>query len=161
MTAAPCGHQTDNPLGICFKCYLRQGRLASGFCPDCGAETEVIDLNWSFDLSKGQTAVRSVRLCMVCPWKQLQDSIKDGMVDPADTGHQPRQDAQQQPRKVRPSTSPIRSACSLLGVALDAPDEEVKKAYRRLAFRYHPDKPEGDEDKMKALTAARQLLVGK
>ena len=31
-------------------------------------------------------------------------------------------------------------AYKILGISKDASDEEVKKAYRRMAMKYHPDK---------------------
>jgi len=45
-----------------------------------------------------------------------------------------------------------------LGVSKDASSEEIKKAYRRLAHKYHPDKDGGDEKKFKEINEAYQIL---
>lgn len=46
----------------------------------------------------------------------------------------------------------------ILGVGRDATEEEIKKAYRRLAHQYHPDKKSGDETKFKEINEAYQVL---
>ncbi|MFZ1626419.1 MAG: molecular chaperone DnaJ [Candidatus Moraniibacteriota bacterium] len=47
---------------------------------------------------------------------------------------------------------------SLLGVAKDASQDDVKKAYRRLAHAHHPDKQGGDEAKFKEINEAYGVL---
>lgn len=49
----------------------------------------------------------------------------------------------------------------ILGVPRDASEEEIKKAYRRLAHKYHPDKSGGDEAKFKEINEAYQVLSDK
>lgn len=49
----------------------------------------------------------------------------------------------------------------ILGISRDASDEEVKKAYRKLAHKYHPDKAGGDEQKFKEINEAYQILSDK
>ena len=54
-----------------------------------------------------------------------------------------------------------RDAYEILGVSRDASQDEIKKAYRKLALRYHPDKNPGDkesEEKFKEATDAYGLL---
>jgi len=50
---------------------------------------------------------------------------------------------------------------SILGIAKTASAAEIKKAYRKLALKYHPDKTEGDkalEDKFKQISEAYAVL---
>ena len=49
----------------------------------------------------------------------------------------------------------------VLGVSKTASADEIKKAYRKLAFKYHPDKNPGDkaaEEMFKKITAAYDVL---
>jgi len=46
----------------------------------------------------------------------------------------------------------------LLEVSTDATREQVLKAWKRLARRYHPDAEGGDEERMKAINAAKERI---
>lgn len=49
----------------------------------------------------------------------------------------------------------------ILGVNKSATPEELKKAYRKLAHQYHPDKGSGNEEKFKEINEAYQVLSDK
>ena len=54
-----------------------------------------------------------------------------------------------------------RDYYEVLGVARDASDDDIKKAYRRLAMKYHPDRNPGDEsaaDQFKEAGEAYEVL---
>ena len=50
---------------------------------------------------------------------------------------------------------------NILGVQKSATEDEIKKAYRKLAHQYHPDKPGGNEKKFKEISEAYQVLSDK
>ncbi len=49
----------------------------------------------------------------------------------------------------------------ILGIQKGASEEEVKKAYRSLAHKYHPDKSGGDDKMFKKISEAYQVLSNK
>ena len=54
-----------------------------------------------------------------------------------------------------------RDYYEVLGVSKDAPKDDIKKAYRRLAIQNHPDKNPGDkaaEERFKEATEAYEVL---
>ena len=50
---------------------------------------------------------------------------------------------------------------SILDVGKGATDDEIKKAYRKKAHEYHPDKPTGNAEKFKEINEAYQVLSDK
>lgn len=59
---------------------------------------------------------------------------------------------------------PNKDYYEILGVKEDAPESEIKKAYRKLAVKYHPDKNQDDkksEEKFKEISEAYYTLGNK
>jgi molecular chaperone DnaJ len=55
-----------------------------------------------------------------------------------------------------------RDYYEILGVEKNAPKDEIKKAYRKLAFKYHPDRNQDDKDseqKFKEAAEAYEVLI--
>jgi len=50
---------------------------------------------------------------------------------------------------------------NILGISKSASDDEIKKAYRKLAHQHHPDKKGGNEAKFKEINEAYQILSDK
>lgn len=55
--------------------------------------------------------------------------------------------------------SNINDPWHLLGISRNTNEDEVKKAYRKMALRYHPDRPDGDEEKFKEISAAYDQIT--
>lgn len=49
----------------------------------------------------------------------------------------------------------------ILGIEKNASEEDIKKAFRKLAHRHHPDKKEGNSDKFKEINEAYTVLSDK
>ncbi|KAF2069859.1 hypothetical protein CYY_008824 [Polysphondylium violaceum] len=45
-----------------------------------------------------------------------------------------------------------------MGISPEAKEDEIKKAYRKLAIKYHPDKNPGSDEKFKELNAVYEIL---
>ena len=55
---------------------------------------------------------------------------------------------------------PTKNYYEILGVSANASDEEIKKAFRKLALKYHPDRG-GNAEKFKEINEAYAILTGK
>ena len=57
-------------------------------------------------------------------------------------------------------TTQKRDYYEILGVSKNASDEDLKKAFRKLAFEFHPDrnKDKNAEEKFKEINEAYQVL---
>eukprot|EP00941_MAST-03F_sp_MAST-3F-sp1_P003382 g3382.t1 len=56
------------------------------------------------------------------------------------------------------SGKPAPDFYATLGLDKSCTLKDIKKAYRKLAMKYHPDRPKGDEQKFKEVSAAYEVL---
>ncbi|HEV8593486.1 MAG TPA: DnaJ C-terminal domain-containing protein, partial [Pyrinomonadaceae bacterium] len=61
-------------------------------------------------------------------------------------------------KRPRPISNGMKDYYQILGVQKGASEEEIKKAFRSLAHKYHPDKKGGDEAKFKEVSEAYAVL---
>ena len=57
-----------------------------------------------------------------------------------------------------------RDYYEVLGIQKGADEKEIKRAYKRLAMKYHPDRTKGDkesEEKFKEINEAYEVLADK
>lgn len=69
---------------------------------------------------------------------------------------------EEQPKQQRARTPPPRNERTpyeVLGVSIGASEAEIKKAYRTLAMKYHPDRPGGDKAKFQEIEEAKRVLL--
>ncbi|KAI0337850.1 DnaJ-domain-containing protein [Trametopsis cervina] len=80
----------------------------------------------------------------------------------AGSSSQPSQDTPRRGRKIGSDAKPLETAYyDVLGVPVDASADDIKKAYRRLAIKLHPDKNRDDpnaEERFKEIAIAYQTL---
>ena len=71
---------------------------------------------------------------------------------------------QQQSQESRPKSrrssrsSRLRKHYDILGIRSDASASEIRKAYRKAALRWHPDKPGGCGEKFRQIQEAYEIL---
>lgn len=56
---------------------------------------------------------------------------------------------------------PTKDYYSILQVDNTSKPSEIKRSYKKLSMKHHPDRPKGDEDKMKAINNAYEILGDK
>jgi DnaJ-class molecular chaperone len=55
----------------------------------------------------------------------------------------------------------LQESYKILGLTSDATEDEIKKAYKKLAMKHHPDREGGNEEKFKQIKEAYEVLTNK
>lgn len=133
--------------------YQASGRLASRIYEGVEARARVNDRWRRRNENQRQQEKR---------WQQRNRRWGNGNFDPRNswtgqsTNTHNRQKRREQPDE---STTQPREAYAILGLAPDAEEEEIKKAYRDRVKEVHPDTKGGDEEAFKRVTAAYEQLT--
>ena len=59
----------------------------------------------------------------------------------------------------RPPRAPLDDAYATLGVAADASEDEIDRAYRQLMSKYHPDRVAGAAEEIRSLAEERARAI--
>jgi len=108
---------------------------------------------------------------------EVVDKVKKGCVDPM-SGHRKRcfikvedvdekgnlfgksKKKKEQEQVLEEGLNPkIINAMDILGISNEKDINEIRKKYRKLALIYHPDRPTGNEQKMKEINDAYEILM--
>ena len=95
----------------------------------------------------------STDLDMEDAWAELDDYLKQG---PAEGSAGKRQSTP--PRKMPPLV--LKKDYELLEVPFGAPFSQVKKGYKKMIARYHPDKHSDNQESLKRATDLSQKING-
>ena len=99
-----------------------------------------LDKNFDFDMPKQGSFLRPVQV----PNLEPRLAVQSGMFRPT-----------------TPRLMSQRSASAILGVSADASEKEIKEAYRKKAIALHPDLVGGNQEAMKELNQAKDILMKK
>jgi len=116
-------------------------------------------------LSNGYTEViKSATIQLDSLFRQLQMQLVNDLTQQSQQRYQRYQGSQGQRRfydqAVNEEAKKLTEAYETLGVKVDATDDEIKKAYKKLAIKYHPDrnKEPDAKEKMQKINAAYTLI---
>ncbi|KAG8748753.1 hypothetical protein FRC12_013802 [Ceratobasidium sp. 428] len=125
-------------------------------CTQCSTPIEFLAPN---PLPPPNTALR-IRCYKSCVLTYNPHEGPSSSATPPPTSSTPQ--PQQRKRKIGTQERPLETAYyEILGVEVTATTEDIKKAYRRLAIKHHPDKNRDDpsaEEKFKQISIAYQVL---